>query len=152
MATLFSAAFGRLFPFARRAVREGIGVTASRNALRQGGLSFSNAAYSEAHAVANRLETVARLERGANLATRPHATRIVRGPWGFTEKWGQVVRLDLTDVATGAAKRWDITITGDRLMSRGEAIDLALQKVAPDALGYGVEIVDASYSHTLGRA
>lgn len=150
MATFF-AAFGRLFTFARRAVREGVGVTASRNALREGGFHFSNAAYSQVHAVATRLDTVQRLERVTNLAARPGASRIVRGPWGFTERWAQVVRFDMRDIETGVIRSWDVMLTRDRLTTRMEAIDEALERTLPSLDEYGQELVDVTYSHTLGR-
>ena len=104
MAIVFFAAFGRLFPHATAAVGRGIGVTATRDARRAGGMRFSNAAYSQAHAQAVRVATVRNLERGANLAARPHASRIARGPWGFRQKYNQIVKVRLRDRATGDRK------------------------------------------------
>lgn len=151
MAVPFAAGVRRLIDFARRAVREGVGVTRARNALREGGLSFSNQSFSDAYAVARREAVVRAAERSADLTTRPGAPRIVRGPWGFSEKWGQVVKLNLRDVTTGAGRDWDIVITTDRLLTRQEAIDMALDRVLPSIAEYGQEFVGASYDRTLGR-
>lgn len=147
----FQAGLGRLLAFAQRAVNSGVGVTAARDALREGGLRFSNAAYSAAHRIATRIATVRRLEADQRLDFRPHAERIVRGPWGFGERWGQVVKLELRDRATGAVQDWDITLTTDRLMTRGQAIDQALDRVVPSLEEYGQELVGALYDHTKGR-
>ena len=152
MALIFAAAFGRIFPHAIRAVREGIGVTQARNALRVGGLRFSNQAYSQAHAMATRIASIRRAEVGANLASRPGATRIARGPWGFTQKWGQVARLQLRDAGTGLIHDWNVTMTTDRLRTRQGAIDAALELVLPSLEEYGEELVGALYDHTKGRA
>lgn len=152
MAVVFAAAFGRIFPFARAAVNRGVGVTASRSALREGGLRFSNQAYSQAHAAAVRIRSVQGLERGAILASRPHAGRIVRGPWGFSQKWGQVVGVTVEDLA-GNIRRWDVTITTDRLRTRGDVIDIAFDKVVSGGIKSDVAaVLDTEYSHTLGRA
>ena len=152
MATVFEAAFGRILPFARRAVREGVGVTASRSALRDGGLRFSNAAYSQAHRAAVSIDTITNLERTAVLTSKPGATRIVRGRWGFTEKYGQVVRVQLRELATGALKTFDVNVATDRLMTRMDAIDIVVEKVVPSLEEYGVEMIDATYAHTKGQA
>lgn len=151
MVVFFAAAFGRIFPHAVRAVAEGIGVTASRNALRAGGLRFSNAAYSQAHAVAQRIATVRGLERGANLLSRPGASRIVRGPWGGTDRWGQMVAAQIRDLATGTTQTWNVLVSGDRLLTRQAAIDQAVEKLSETAGEYGKEIESAAYDHTRGR-
>lgn len=151
MAIFFAAAFGRIFPHALAAVNRGVGVTASRNALRAGGLRFSNAAYTQAHAVAVRMATVSRLEATAVLTSRPGATRIIRGPWGGTDRWTQVVRVRLRDLATGGELNWFSFVKGDRLVTRQAAIDAAVEAISAIALEYGFEIDTATYDHTRGR-
>ena len=149
---VFASAFGRIFVHSQAAVNRGIGVTASTNALREGGLHFSNQAYSQAHAVAARLNVIRRLELTANLAARPHAGRILRGPWKGARKWGQVVQLTTRDLGTGKVNVWDVNIPTDRLMTRQEAVDIAVQKVAPDIDEYQTELIGAQYAYTRGRA
>ena len=151
MAVLFAAAFGRVFPHAVRAVGEGIGVTATRDALRAGGLRFSNAAYSQAHAVAQRIATVRGLEAGAALASRPGAARIVRGPWGGSDRFGQMVAVRVRDLATGSAETWNVLVSGDRLLTRQAAIDAAVETTSATIEEYGQEIASAAYDHTRGR-
>lgn len=152
MAVVFASAFGRVFAHAQAAVNRGIRVTASRSALRQGGLRFSNQAYSQAHAIAVRLQSIRRLEIGANLLARPGANRILRGPWKGPEKWGQVVQLTVRDSVTGGIRVWDVNLPTDRLMTRQAAIDLAVTKVAPDLEGYQMELIGAQYAYTRGQA
>ncbi len=152
MALQFAAAFGKVYPFAQAAVNRGVGVTASRAALRQGGLAFSNAAYSQAHMMAMRLNVIRGLEMQANLLARPSAGRILRGPWKGVEKWGQVVTLTTRDAHTGHVSVWDVNIPTDRLMTRQEAIDQAVAKVAPDIEDYKVQLLGAQYAYTRGKA
>lgn len=151
MAILFAAAFGRIFPHALAAVNRGVRVTASRNALRAGGLRFSNAAYSEAHAVAARIVTVSRLEATAALGSRPGAGRIIRGPWGGADRWTQVVRVRLRDKLTGTERDWFNFVSGDRLLTRQQAIDIAVESIAATVEEYDDEIIAAAYDHTRGR-
>ncbi len=151
MVLLFAAAFGRIFPHAIRAVGLGVGVTASRNALRAGGLRFSNAAYSQAHAVAQRIATVRRLERDARLLSRPGASRIVRGPWGGSDRWGQMVAVRVRDAVTGSTQVWNVLVSGDRLLTRQAAIDAAVETLSATVEEYGQEIESAAYDHTRGR-
>lgn len=151
MAVLFAAAFGRIFPHAVRAVGEGIGVTAARNALRAGGLRFSNAAYSQAHAVAQRIATVRNLERTAVLTSRPGAARIVRGPWGGSDRFGQMIAVRVRDLATGSGQVWNVLVSGDRLLTRQAAIDAAVENLSATIAEYGQEIESAAYDHTRGR-
>ena len=151
MAVFFAAAFGRVFPHAVRAVSEGVGVTASRNALRAGGLRFSNAAYSQAHAVAQRIATVRNLERAAVLTSRPGAARIVRGPWGGSDRFGQMIAVRVRDLATGSGQTWNVLVSGDRLLTRQTAIDAAVENLSATIAEYGQEIESAAYDHTRGR-
>ena len=152
MAVFFAAAFGRLFPHVTAAVNRGIGVVITRDALRDGGMRFGNIPFSQAYAKAVEVATVRRLEVGANLAARPHASRIVRGPWGFRKKWNQIVKVRLRDRATGALQDWDISLVTDTLRTRLGAIDDAVNLVVPSLEEYGFELVDATYDHTKGRA
>ena len=151
MAVFFAAAFGRIFPHAVRAVGTGVGVVAARDALRAGGLRFSNAAYSQAHAVAQRIATVRGLEAGAALTSRPGAARIVRGPWGGSDRFGQMIAVRVRDLGTGAAQTWNVLVSGDRLLTRQAAIDAAVETVSATAAEYGQEIESAAYDHTRGR-
>ena len=151
MAVFFAAAFGRIFPHALRAVAEGVGVTAARSELRLGGLRFSNAAYSQAHAVAQRIATVRRLEAGANLTSRPGAARIIRGPWGGSDRWTQVVRVRLRDIVTGVERDWYSFVSGDRLLTRQTVIDVATEGISATVQEYGDTIITTIYDHTRGR-
>lgn len=151
MAIIFAAAFGRIFPHALAAVNRGILVTASRNALRLGGLRFSNAAYSQAHAVAMRIATVRRLEATAVLTSRPSAARIIRGPWGGADRWTQVVRVRLRDIVTGGERDWYSFVSGDRLVTRQTAIDIAVEGISATVEEYGDTIITTIYDHTRGR-
>ncbi len=151
MAVFFAAAFGRIFPHAVRAVGTGVGVTAARDALRAGGLRFSNAAYSQAHAVAQRIATVRNLERTAVLTSRPGAARIVRGPWGGSDRFGQMIAAQMRDVATGSMQTWNVLVSGDRLLTRQAAIDIAVESLANTEERYGVRLESAGYDHTRGR-
>lgn len=152
MAVFFAAAFGRLFPHVTAAVNRGVGVTATRDALRAGGMRFGNVAFSQVYAKALEVATVRKLEIGANLAAKPHAARIVRGPWGFARKYNQVVKLRLRDRETGALIIWDVSVVTDALKTRLGAIDDALNLVVPSLDKYKLELIGATYDHTKGRA
>ena len=97
------------------------------------------------------MAAVRTLERGANLAVKPHAGRIVKGPWGFRQKYNQIVKVRLRDVTTGALQEWDISLVTDTLRTRLGAIDDAVNLVVPSLEEYGFELVDATYDHTKGR-
>ena len=149
---IWEAAFGRIWPHALRAVSEGIGVTAARQALRFGGLHFRNSAFSQAYKLAVRLGVIQRHEAGANLSARPGGRNILRGPWKTRRKYAQYVRLDVRNKVTGEMKVWTVPVDTDRLMTRSDAIVQVTNKVAPDLANYDFELVGVGYDHTRSRA
>ena len=80
---------------------------------------------------------------GANIATLP------RG-WTMLGRWRQVVKVTGRDTVTGREATQYVNVQFDRLLTRGEAIDLAMQAVVGGVGRYRMTAEAAEYDATWG--
>lgn len=87
-------------------------------------------------------------------ARRPGAGLITDLPTGFRSagRYRQVIRVLGTHVATGADASQVVAVTFDRLLSRGEALDEAMEAVRRGLGRYQIDVADAEYITTWRRA
>jgi hypothetical protein len=94
-----------------------------------------------------------RVDPDTYLARRPTGGHIAPLPRGFSlaGKYRQVVQVSGTSTLTGQPTSAYVNVQFDRLLSRGEAIELALGAVAGDPGRYGLENIEGTYHATWSR-
>lgn len=88
-----------------------------------------------------------RVDRDVYLARRPAAGMIAVLPdeFSMTGRWRQVIRVLGTNLVTGEEASQFVNVQFDRLLSRGEAIDLALGAVVAGRARYAMTAEAAEY-------
>lgn len=147
-----------LWGLVQAAVRDGAGIADVRAAARAAGETPDAATLSHLYsrvaggsfARDQEARTRAGVDPDTYLNRRPGGANIADLPAGFSMagRYRQVVKVTGLDTLTGGRKAVFVNVQFDRLLSRGEAIDLALGAVrqgSPEALGGDLE---ADYEST----
>ncbi|MGH2690265.1 MAG: hypothetical protein ACRDKW_15880 [Actinomycetota bacterium] len=151
-----------LWGLVQRSVREGAGIADVRDAAARAGETPDAPTLSHLYSRAVAGEAMVRAEaryrgsvdRGIYLNRRPSGQNIAALPTGFSllGRYRQVVQVFGTDPLTGAPTSAFVNVQFDRLLTRGEAIDLALGAVGTGT-GYNLtDVEDAEYHATWRRA
>lgn len=134
------AAYGGII----RGVREGLSARAIGSSLRAGGMSFSNDFLFSAVREVRKLSNAGSLVAALGDNQRPDPAKL---PFALTEtrrRYSFLVEVEGTNSQTGAVTRQHVTVSTDRLLTRGEMEAAAIDAVesAPDR--YGLEDVEAT--------
>jgi hypothetical protein len=142
----------------QRAVREGLSLADARDAARAAGERPDAATlshlYSRAVAGASNARAEAdyatRVDRETYLARRPSGRFVARLPQGFSmsTRWRQVVAVTGVDPVSRRTVRQYVNIQSDRLLSRGEAIDMAIARVEHGSPRPLIGPLEADYDST----
>lgn len=144
--------YGELWPHIRSAVSQGRGVTETRDALRDGGLSFSNDVFSRLWRVETEVETYVTDEATMPLDRKPGRGRITRFPGArFSTKYIQRARAVFVDRATGQTRDLLYQAGSDRLLTRGQVVAQARDALQPVAESLDWLTVTVNYHSTLAR-
>lgn len=134
------AAYGGII----RGVREGLSARAIGSALRAGGMSFSNNFLFSAVREVRNLSNAGALVAALGDNERPNPSRL---PFALTEtrrKYSFLVEVEGTNAQTGALTRQHVTVSTDRLLTRSEMEDAAIEAVESNPDRYGLEEVEAT--------
>lgn len=109
-------------PWVERALREGIGPTAALRMAREGGLRIGNSAWFQTYG--NERNNLALRARAHDLPLNRRPTSDEIGQWDTVRRTGFAYRVVgvMKDRETGAEMTTIVTVTYNRLVSRGRAI------------------------------
>ena len=145
--------YGEIWPHVRSAVEAGRRVAETRNALRAGGLSFSNQVFSRLWRVESQVQSLAGDEADMPLERKPGGNRIARFPGArFATKYIQRARLIFIDRSSGAVRDFLYQTGENKLLTRGEVLTKARDNLTPVAESLDLLLVTATYHSTLARA
>lgn len=140
----FPASARLAFPGIVRGVREGLSARAIGRALRAGGLSFSDRFLFEAARLQRDV-----FQRGGVVAAlgdreRPTPSLLPEALTAINRQYSFLVEVEGRSVVTGGLVRQNVTISTDRLLTREQMEEAAVDAVESAVEVYGLEDVDAT--------
>lgn len=137
------ADFAHVQPWVQRALREGLSPTAALKVAREAGLSIRTQEWYRVYGQERANLALTAMARDLPLNRRPAASEI--GRWTTRRRKGYAYRVQgvLKDRVTGATKNAYITVTYDRLVSRGKAIADAMAGFTDAEDRYPAELLGA---------
>lgn len=113
-------------PWVQSALRQGLGPTAALRAAREGGLRIGTSQWFQTYGSERNNRALQAKALDLPLNRRPLAGEI--GQWDTVKRKGFAYRVVglLTDRETGATKTTLVTVTSERLITRGSAIQQAM--------------------------
>lgn len=135
-----SAAARFAFPFISRGVREGLSARAIGRSLRAQGVPINNADLFTLVRRESEIWTHGQNLRFLNLGSRPREAALPEALTTIRRKFSYVVELRGSSLSDGASVVRNVTVSTDRLLTRGEAEDIASMYAETGRKEYGMAV------------